>query len=256
MDWVMGGLGPGAFWAAIAITLFAGFVKGAVGFAMPLIMISSFGSFMPPETALAGLILPTLVTNTSQAFRQGWRAAWASVLEYRKMIVATVVFIVISAQFVDVIPQRLFLFLLGVPVSLFALAQLLGLSLALNIAHRGRAEVIAGTVGGLYGGIAGVWGPPVIVLLLSLRASKAEMVRVQGVIFLIGAVVLLAAHLQTGVMNAVSVPFSAALVVPAMAGLFIGYAVQDRLPQERFRRWTQGLLVLTGLNLVRRSLGF
>ena len=34
----------------------------------------------------------------------------------------------------------------------------------------------------------------------------------------------------------------------------LGYAVQDRLDQRRFRRWTQGLLVLTGLNLVRLAL--
>jgi uncharacterized protein len=31
--------------------------------------------------------------------------------------------------------------------------------------------------------------------------------------------------------------------------------VQDRLDQQRFRRWTQGLLVLTGLNMVRLALG-
>jgi len=30
------------------------FVKGAVGFAMPMIMISGFPRFLPPELALAG----------------------------------------------------------------------------------------------------------------------------------------------------------------------------------------------------------
>jgi uncharacterized membrane protein len=39
-----------------------------------------------------------------------------------------------------------------------------------------------------------------------------------------------------------------------MIGLYLGYAVQDRLDQRRFRRWTQALLVLTGLNLVRLAL--
>lgn len=254
MDWLTGGLALPAFAAALAITLFSGFVKGTVGFAMPLIMISAFGSFMPPETALAGLILPTLVTNISQSLRQGWRAAWGSVVTYRRMILATIACIVLSAQFVNVIPQRLFLLLLGAPITLYAVLQLAGVPLALNLRHRARAELAAGIVGGLYGGIAGVWGPPVIVYLLSIGADKAEQVRVQGVIFLIGAVVLLAAHLQTGVMNAVTVPFSAALVVPALAGLFLGYAVQDRIDHARFRRWTQALLVLTGLNLVRQAL--
>ena len=94
-----------------------------------------------------------------------------------------------------------------------------------------------------------------MVYLLSIKADKQETVRVQGVVFLIGAVVLMAAHLRSGVLNGVTLPFSLALAVPAMIGLALGYAVQDRLDQTRFRRWTQVLLVVTGANLMRRSLG-
>ena len=67
----MFGLEIWQFWAAIGITLFAGFVKGAIGFAMPMIMMSAFGSVLPATTALAALILPTLVTNIQQVFHQG-----------------------------------------------------------------------------------------------------------------------------------------------------------------------------------------
>lgn len=255
MDWLMAGQSLSAFWVAMAITLFSGFVKGAVGFAMPLIMISAFSAFLPPELALAGLILPTLVTNISQAFRQGWRAALCTLQLYWRMIAATVVFIVISAQFVGVIPKAAFLFGLGLPVTLFAGAQLLGRSLALRLEHRTRAEWVLGAVGGLYGGVSGVWGPPVLIYLLSIGADKRESLRMQGVIFLIGAAVLLAAHLQSGVLNTQTLPFSAALVMPAALGMALGQWVQDRLDQARFRRWTQGLLVLTGLNLMRQALG-
>ena len=105
MEFLMAGLAPHAFWAAMTITLFAGFVKGAVGFAMPMIMISAFSSFLPPEIALAGLILPTLFSNISQAFRQGWRAALATAIAYRRMLIATIIAILISileAPFVHV----------------------------------------------------------------------------------------------------------------------------------------------------------
>ena len=68
---------------------------------------------------------------------------------------------------------------------------------------------------------------------------------------LIDTATLLAAHLGTGLLNAETLGFSAALSMPALAGLFVGYRVQDRLDQHRFRRWTQGLLVVTGLNMVR-----
>ncbi len=255
MEFLMAGLSPQAFWAAIAITAFAGFVKGAVGFAMPMIMISAFSSFLPPETALAGLILPTLVSNISQAFRQGWHPALATAWTYRRLLTATVITIVISAQFVRAIPQDLFLVLLGLPITLFAALQLAGRKLALKLEHRARAEWVLGAIGGLYGGISGVWGPPLLVYLLSIGAGKLETVRVQGVVFLIGAAVLLSAHLQSGVMNPATIGFSAALAVPAVLGQSLGFVLQDRLDQARFRRWTQVLLVLTGLNLMRRSVG-
>lgn len=249
----VGGLDILHFGLACAVTLFAGFVKGAIGFAMPMIMISAFSSFVPPETALAGLILPTLVTNISQAFRQGGAAVWETILTYRRILAATVIFIVVSAGFVHVIPQTLFLLVLGVPITAFALAQLAGVNLALKLEHRKRAEWILGAIGGLYGGISGVWGPPLLVYLLSIKADKVETVRVQGVVFLIGAIVLFAAHLHSGVLTPATLTFSALLVIPAMIGQTLGSRIQDRLDQTRFRRWTLILLVLTGLNLARRA---
>ena len=250
----MAGLDAFHFGLAMAVTLFAGFVKGAVGFAMPMIMISAFSSFLTPELALAGLILPTVVTNLSQAFRHGWQPAWDTVVTYRRILTATVIFIVISAGFVHVIPQALFLLLLGLPITGFALLQLAGVNLALRLEHRARAEWILGAIGGLYGGISGVWGPPLLVYLLSIKADKLQTVRVQGVVFLIGAVVLFFAHLHSGVLNSQTLTFSALLVIPAQIGQFLGTHIQDRLDQGRFRRWTLILLVLTGLNLARKSI--
>ena len=64
-----------AFAISLLVGALAGLVKGVTGFAMPLIMISALSSFLTPDLALAGLILPTLVTNFAQAFRQGlWPA--------------------------------------------------------------------------------------------------------------------------------------------------------------------------------------
>ena len=240
--------------AALAVTLFAGFVKGAVGFAMPLIMISAFSAFLPPEVALAGLILPTLITNFSQAFRQGVGPAKATAWAYRRFLIGTVVFIAIAAQFFDLIPRVAYLLLLGVPVTAFAALQLAGVPLALRLHHRTRAEWVLGVIGGLYGGVSGIWGPPLLVYLLSINAPKLEAIRAQGVVFLIGAVALLVAHLGTGLANAQTLAFSAALVVPAQIGMVLGYRLQDRLPQARFRRWTQALLVVTGMNLILQAL--
>ncbi len=253
-DLVSGGLSGQAFAAALAVTLFAGFVKGAVGFAMPMILVSAFAIFLPQHLALAGLILPTLVTNLSQAFRQGVGPARETTVTYRRFLIATVICIAISAPFADAIPRMVYLLMLGLPITIFAALQLTGRSLAIHLDHRDRAEWGLGVIGGLYGGVSGIWGPPLLVFLLSTGADKLTMIRAQGVVFLIGAATLLLAHLTTGLLNAQTLGFSAALCLPALAGLYAGYVVQDRLDQARFRRWTQGLLVVTGLNMVRLAL--
>ncbi len=252
---IMAGQTAYIFAIVLAVTLFAGFVKGAVGFAMPMIMISAFSSFLPPEVALSGLIFPTLVTNLSQALRDGPTEFVLSVRKFWRFLLATVIFIAISAQFVRDIPQPLFLALLGVPITLYALLQLMGRSLAIKLEHQTRAEWLLGVVAGIYGGISGVWGPPLIVYLMSIGAQKREMLRVQGMIFMLGAVMLLSAHINSGVVTGPNAAFSAALVVPAALGMALGIRAGATLDHARFRWWTQALLVLAGLNLVRRAAG-
>jgi len=254
VELISGGLAPLALAMAVGVTLFAGVVKGVVGFAMPMIMISALGSFLSAEMALAALIVPTLVTNVQQALRQGWRAALMAVRGYWRMILVIVVFIAFSAQIMTSIPQAIVFGLLGVPIVIYALIQLAGRQIKFNMVHRQRWEVFLGAVGGFYGGISGVWGPPLIAYLLSAGVEKTENVRVQGVVYMIGSVVLFAAHLQSGVLNAQTLPLSVFMVIPAMLGMWLGFQLQDKLDQDTFKRWTLVVLAISGLNLIRRAL--
>ncbi|MEZ5732442.1 MAG: sulfite exporter TauE/SafE family protein [Paracoccaceae bacterium] len=239
---------------AAAVTVAAGFVKGVVGFAMPMIMISGIASFLPAEQAIAALIMPTLLTNLIQSLRQGIGAALKSTWDYRRLIATICLLILVTAQFVPAIPQALLLASLGVPIVAYAVAQLMGYPLRFDTANRNRAEVLAGIVGGFYGGLSGIWGPPTIALLISLGVEKTENIRVQGVVYTIGSVVLFIAHWRSGVVNAQTLPFSLFLVLPALVGLWLGFKAQDKLDAARFRRWTLIVLAITGLNLVRRAL--
>ena len=188
----MFGLDPLHFALACALTAVAGFVKGAVGFGAPMIMIAGLASFLPPELALAALILPTVVTNVWQSLRGGLGAALAAARRFRVYLGIVILFLVFSAQLVRVLPQEVMLLLLGVPIVLFALAQLLGWGFRIAPEHRLRAEILIGAFAGFVGGFSGVWGPPTVLYLNAIDTPKAEHVRVQGVIYGIGAVVLMA----------------------------------------------------------------
>ena len=90
--------------------------------------------------------------------------------------------------------------------------------------------------------------------LTAINTPKVEQMRVQGVVYGSGALMLLVAHLQSGVLSTQTLPLSLAMLLPAVIGIYIGFLVQDRLDQEKFRRATLLVLIVAGLNLVRRGL--
>jgi len=239
---------------AAGVTFAAAFIKGAVGFGMPTIMISGIGSFLSVEAALAILIVPTVLTNAAQALREGWRAAWESIIRYRKFLLVGFVFLVLSAQLVLFLPSQVLFLLIGISISLFAFSQLIGWRLHLRPDQRDRAEPIVGAVAGFVGGLSGVWGPPTVAYLTAIDAPKREQVRVQGVIYGLGAIALMLAHIRTGIVTVETVPLSTTMLIPAFIGLWFGFQVQDRLDQEKFRRATLFVLVIAGLNLIRRGI--
>jgi uncharacterized membrane protein YfcA len=244
-------------WPALIGAAFAlasgGFTKGVVGFALPLVSLSIMGSFLPLEVAVALLIMPTLVSNAFQSMRNGFVAAWGSMLKYWRMNLVLVVTIALSAQLVVWMPAALLFAILGVSITLFGISQLVGWRMPYAAGWKNSVEVGVALIGGFFGGISGIWGPPLIMYLIAAETPKVEMVRVQSLCFLFGAIVLVGAHLRSGVLNDVTLPLSAWLVLPTAAAMFLGYGVQDRLDQALFRRITLIVLIVSGLNLLRRA---
>lgn len=253
MDTYFSIVSPDLMIIAFIVALIAGVIKGMVGFAMPMVMISGLSTFLTPELALAGLIMPTVATNVMQALRQGVRAAWISVKRFRVFLIFGFVTLVLSAQLVRIISPDVMLLLIGVPVSIFAVVQLAGLKVSLA-APSARVEAGVGAFAGVIGGMSGVWGPPTVLYLTALGTEKTEQMRVQGVIYGLGAVALVGAHFGSGVLRAETVSFSLAMIPPALVGMWIGSRIQDRIDQETFRKATLIVLTVAALNLVRRAL--
>ena len=253
MDVFFSFLTPHELALAFAVAIVAGFIKGMVGFAMPLVLISGLTIFLPPELALAGLIFPTVATNLFQALRQGVKAAWVSTKLFKVFLIAGGVMLVLSAQLVRFLPSQTMLLVIGVPITLFALWQLSGRSFSL-VQRSSRIEVLVGGFAGAVGGVSGVWGPPTVAYLTALGTPKHDQMRVQGVIYGLGAVALLFAHFGSGVLRAETVPFSIFMILPAISGMWLGSKIMDRIDQASFRKATLFILLIAGANLVRRGL--
>ena len=242
--------------AACAIMGLGGFVKGAVGFAMPMIGIGGLGSFMPAQDTVAILVFPTVLTNIWQTVRQGRGAAMETLGQFWKLNLLLGLTIGIAAQWVPVIPSAGLFVFLGLLISTAAALQLAGWRPRAPAAAGPRAalEIVTGLVAGVCGGFSGVWGPPVLFFLIALNLERTNQIRAIGLAFTTGSIILIPAHLLSGLLNASTLPFSALMCVPATLGMVIGLRCQDRMDQRLFRRLTLAVLCLAGLNLLRRGL--
>lgn len=255
MDMLLASLPLHSLMLALVIALLAGTVKGIVGFAMPMIMLSCLSMFLSPELALAGLLLPTLVTNGMQIFRHGVRAVWQTMRRFRAFLLSGGVVLYCAAQLVPALPVAVFLSLLGVVVTGFALWQLSGRAPDPgDIAQSRRLDISIGAFAGFVGGISGIWGPPTVAYLTAIGTEKRQQMLAQGVIYGLGALLLVIGHTRSGILNAQTLPLTLALVPPAILGMWIGGQISDRFDQATFRRVTLVVMIFGGLNLLRRGL--
>lgn len=238
---------------AVLVALLAGVVKGIVGFAMPMILVSGLGAFLPPEIVVAGLILPTLITNGMQALRRGLHGARLAVRSFAWFLAVGGVTMALAAQLVLLIPQNAYFLLIGFPITGFVVLQIAGWIPA-SIKRSRRLDCGVALVAGFMGGLSGIWGPPTVTYLTALNTPKSVQMQVQGVIYGLGALILTVAHWGSGVLNANTLWLSVGLTAPAVIGMVAGTSIQDRIDQKMFRRATLIVLLLAGLNLIRRGL--
>ncbi len=246
--------GAPALAGAMGVLFVAGFAKGLVGFALPLIAVSGMGAFLPAQTAIALMLVAALVSNVWQTLRDGPGPAAATTRRFWRLLVTLLPMIFIVSQLVPSMDEQVFFLTLGVCVVLFTLSQLAGLRATFLARSPAASEYGAGLVGGFFGGLAGIWGPPVTMYLLAIELPKAETMRALGMVFGLGSVALFAGHLVSGLLNAQTLPLSVVGVVPVMVGMAAGFALHDRMDARVFRQATLAVLLLTGLNLLRRGL--
>ena len=159
------------------------------------------GSFVPYEVAVALLIVPMLVSNLVQALRNGIGPALGSLRDFWWLNLVLVVMIALSAQLVLALPDRALFAILGVTVSAFGASQLAGWRPRFPMRHKAWVETGVAVVGGFFGGLSGIWGPPLVMYLVAAELPKTEMLRVQSLSFLLGSLVLFGAHLHSGVLE-------------------------------------------------------
>ena len=103
------------------------------------------------------------------------------------------------------------------------------------------------------GGITTIWGPPMMMYFVMLKLPKDIFVRTVGMAWFSLAVPLTFAYWRNGIFTGDVITLSFAACVPGMIGIRIGEKIRDKIDHETFRKVMLVILLIIGLNLIRRA---
>ena len=148
------------FLIALAVYFLAGTIKGTIGIGLPATSISLLGQVYDPRVAIALAIMPIFFTNIWQIYRTGnvrqtLKSFWPFALA---LAVVLWIFTGFSAQ----ISTSSLIFVLGCVVVLFAFTSLFVKPPELPRRYDRLAQVVAGSLSGVLGGLTAIWSPPMV----------------------------------------------------------------------------------------------
>jgi len=231
--------------------LVAGTVKGTLGIGLPLVAVPLLATVLDLPTALALMVVPVLASNVMQAM-QG-RDQVATLRRFWPLLLTLIPCAVLAAQFVSSVDLRTGSLVLGAIVVLFSISQLIKVRFDIPVRRERWLNPVIGVVAGLLGGVSNLFGPPLIMYLVALRLEKDAFVTTIGLLFIVASLTLYSTLAVVGVVTFDNALASLVAALPVMAGVFLGTRLRNRIDQKVFERVLLVVLVLIGLNLIRRA---
>jgi uncharacterized membrane protein YfcA len=235
-----------------AALLFAAFIKGATGLGFPLIATPTVALLLDIRIAVTILILPNLLMDVTQVFRDGF--PHAILRRFSSMIGLTIIGVFLGTLVLVILPLRTLNLCLGIMVILFVAAHLLKFDFRISPAAEKIWSPIFGFVSGFLNGMTNAAGPTLAIYFYSLKLEKRDFVKSLGTIFVITKVAQLVAVSTWNLFNWNTMTLSVQVVLFTLLGFYVGLKTQDRVNQKTFSRGLLALLTLIGIILVARAL--
>ncbi len=228
-----------------------GLSKGVTGLGLPMIAVPIISTVLDPRAAIAAMMIPNMGANLLQAHRTG--DILTSTVTYRHLIVPLLLGSVVGVLVITSVRIDLAAIILGGLVSVFAVSTLAGWRPVLPTGVDRRLRPVVGLVSGLIGGMSSFLAPTLVPYLMTLKLEKTAFVHMMGVVFLIGQMPLFAGLAIKGFAPPAMLLLSAAGWVVVGLSMHVGGRLRDRIPQHRFMTLIGAMLLLIGLNMIRRA---
>ena len=228
------------------------FVKGALGFGLPLIATPIMMFILPLPEIVAILVLPIAIANLYQIWLN--RAHWRILQKFWPLIAASTLIMLIGAPIMVFLDGNFLGILIGLMIFLHALLSRLPLSLlqapSLNPGTMQKMIVPAGVVSGLLGSLTSMYSFPSLQLMLMMRVPKDDLNLLLGAFLSLGYIALWIGILKTGFPVGNNLTLSALMMIPAVAGQQVGHIARRNISEAAFRHFVHFALACAGLMLM------
>jgi uncharacterized protein len=237
----------------VAVFALAGIVKGIIGLGLPTISMGLLAVVVSPVEAAAILILPSFITNVWQMLA-GPRLFDVCVRLW-PMMAAVCLGTWAGLGLMSGTSARSGTALLGAALAVYAVTGLASIKLSAPRYLEWLLGPLVGAVTGLITAATGVFVIPAVPYLQAIGLEKEELVQALGLSFTVSTVALAVNVVADGGARvSLAGPTAAALVV-ACAGMWVGQVIRMYMSTATFRRWFFVGLLILGLYLIARSVG-
>src|SRR3954451_14561303 len=227
----------------------AGFAKGAIGMGMPPIAIGLMSFAVPLESAIAIMVVPTMVTNIWQAIYGG--GFKPLMRRFGTMAVTAMAGILAVGLLLSDLGSPSTAGWVGVLRVLCSLIALTPWRPKVPRRAESWANPLIGLASGAVAGSTGVAAVPFLPYMQSLDMEPDELVQALGIMFLFITGMLAVSLGLHGAYHAANSVAAVLAVAPTMAGVWLGQKARRRLRPETFRRIFIFGMLGVGMHLAR-----
>ena len=235
-----------------AAFVIAGVAKGAIGMGMPPIAIGLMSFAVPLDSAIAIMVVPTMVTNIWQAIYGG--GFKPLMRRFGTMAVTAMAGILAVGLLLSDLGSPSTAGWVGVLLVLYSLIALTPWRPRVPRGAEPWANPLIGLASGAVAGSTGVAAVPFMPYMQSLEMNQHELVQALGIMFLFITGMLAVSLAFHGAYHLTNSVAGVAAVAPTMVGVWIGQHARRRLSPQTFRRAFIFGMFAVGLHLARALL--
>lgn len=242
--------------AAVGL-VFAGVVKGAIGFGLPIIGSVILAGMIGGRAAVVVFSLVNLVSALAILVM----VRGVSYRKHLRLLVpvgaAMAAGTALGAQLLVVLPDTALLGMIGVVALAFTLLSMfggrLGSRLSISTERVRSLGPLIGVGAGLIGGVTSVFAIPMAIYLRAINTPKREFLVLLNVLLAVTTSAQVLSYAQKSLYSGEILKIFLLVMACVCVGIFLGNAIQRRIDQAVFNRLVLVVIVLSATQLLARS---